>query len=135
MNTFATVLSFAFPILFVGMWLTVMTILRNLSGMAKTLDVVTGDPLRRSRWGSASINGVNASNCVKLEEYPEGFVVRMMWMFGGGRLWLPKAGLQVGDELPKRFFVARRRTLISGINQVILFGRLADFVASTWSNE
>jgi hypothetical protein len=26
----------------------------------------------------------------------------MMWVFGGGRLWLPKRGLQIGDERPNR---------------------------------
>ena len=121
---------YAFPLFFAGLWFTVTTVLRNISGMTKRLEVATGEPLRCSKWGSASVNGVGARNCIKLEEHPDGFMVRMMWIFGGGRLWLPKAGLQVGDERPKRLFVPRSRTLISGMNQVILFDRLVDFVAA-----
>ena len=96
--------------------------------MTRRLDTVTGEPLRSSRWGSASINGVGAKNCVKIEEYHDGFVLRMMWAFGGGRLWLPKSGLKIGEEKPRRLFVPRSRVLISGMNQVILFDRLTDFV-------
>jgi hypothetical protein len=59
----------------------------------------------------------------------------MMWVFGGGRLWLPKSGLQIGDERPKRLLVPRSRTLISGVNQVILFDRLVDFPAPSSSSE
>jgi len=120
---------FAFPVFFVGLWLSVTTVLRRLSGMSKHLDMVTGEPIRTSGWGSASINGVSARNCVKLDEHPHGYVVRMMWFAGGGRLWLPKAGLQISEERPQRLFIPRSRTLISGMNQVILFGPLVDFVA------
>jgi hypothetical protein len=120
---------YAFPVLFIGMWFTITRVLRHVSGMTPQLEIETGELVRASRWGSASINGVNAQRCVKLEEYREGYVVRMMWIFGGGRLWLPKRGLQVSEERPGRFWMPRSRVLISGMNQVILLDKLTAFVA------
>jgi hypothetical protein len=117
-----------FPFFFVGMWLVVARFLRSMSGMTDQLEVDPGPQLRSSGWGSASINGVTASNCAKIQEYQDGFVVRMMWIFGGGVLWLPKAFLRVSEKRPRRFIVPRSRILISGMNQVILYGKLADLL-------
>lgn len=122
----------AFPFLFVAIWFAVISMLRNVAGMTRTLDV-PGDPLRSSRWGSAVINGVNAKGCAKIDEYADGFVIRMMAAFGGGRLWLPKSGLQMSEQRPRRIIVPRSRVLISGFDQVILFDRLADFMADARS--
>jgi hypothetical protein len=59
----------------------------------------------------------------------------MMWLFGGGQLWLPKTGLQISEVRPRRLFQPRTRVLVSGFNQVILYEQLTDFVApsSLWS--
>jgi hypothetical protein len=123
---------FAFPFLFVGMWLLVTRMLRAGARMTPELDVATGSPLRESRWGSAFINGISARNCAKLVEYQDGYVLRMMWIFGNGKLWLPKHTLHVGMEQPGRFFIVpRKRVPSSGRNQVILFDRLADFIESS----
>jgi hypothetical protein len=115
------------PFLFVAMWVAVVTFLRNLTGMTTRLELPLGEPLRRSQWGSASINGVRARNCVRVEEYSDGFVVRMMWLFGDGKLWLPKLGLHVSKE-QRTLFLFRSQVLESGVNRVVLFGRLAEFV-------
>ena len=122
----------AFPFLFVGLWVVVTNLLRNVAGMTRALDV-PGEPLRSSRWGSAVINGVNAKGCAKIDEYADGYVIRMMPLFGGGQLWLPKSGLRVSEERRRRIIVPRSRVLISELNQVILFDRLADFIADAQS--
>lgn len=122
-------LFYAFPFLFIGMWFTITRVLMCVAGMTRQLEIETGEPVRVSRWGSASINGVNAQRCVKIEEYREGYVVRMMWIFGGGRLWVPKSGLQVGEERPGSFWMPRSRVLISGMTHVILLDKLTAFVA------
>lgn len=96
--------------------------------MEKRLDEVTGEPLRSSRWGSASINGMAARGCVKIEEHRDGFVMRMMWVFGGGRLWLPKRGLRVGEVQPPARLLPRNRLLESGPDRVVLYGELTQFV-------
>ncbi len=129
MNDFERIFPYVFPFFFVGMWLLVTTILRSVSGMTRELAVSVGSALRESRWGSMTVNGVAARNCAKIEEHPDGYVVRMQWIFGGGRLWLSKADLRIGDAQPKRFLYPRSRTMISGLNQVVLFDELSDFVA------
>lgn len=65
---------------------------------------------------------------MKVHEYEEGFLVRMMWIFGGGKLWLPREVIKIGSLEGGTLFISRSRILICGMNQVILHGRLADFV-------
>ena len=117
-----------FPIFFIGMWLLVTSILRSVSGMTTSLPTAPVQALRSSRWGSAAINGVNFGNTVKIQEHSDGYVVRAMRLFGGGVLWLPKAGLRVGPMRPRKLLFPRSCVLISELNQVILYGSLADFV-------
>ena len=128
MNALDWLFLYTFPFLFAGMWLVIMTILNKVSGMKRRLDITPGPRIRSSRWGSASINGVGARNCVKIEEYEEGYVIRMMLLFGGGRLWLPKQGLHIGETKPGRLFVSPSRELRSGTNRIILGNRLTHFV-------
>ena len=45
MNEFITVFTFGFPAFFVGLWLTITTVLRKVSGMTKSPEVVTGEAL------------------------------------------------------------------------------------------
>jgi hypothetical protein len=130
MNAFERLFPFVFPFFFAGLWIAITSILRSASGMRRELGVATGSTLRESGWGSASINGVGARNCAKVVEHAEGYVIRMMWLFGGGRLWLPKADLHVGDEQSSRFLVPRSRTIVSGHNRVVLYGNLVDAIAS-----
>jgi hypothetical protein len=128
MDSFVALYTLGFPAFFVGLWLTITTLLRKMAGMTTGPEAATGDLLRSSAWGSASINGVSARRCVKIEEYPDGFMLRMMWIFGDGRLWLPKHDLQVGDERPGGLIIPRSRVLVSGQHRVVLRDRLADFV-------
>jgi hypothetical protein len=126
-----TFFTYGFPLLFIGTWFTVARVLKPPAGMTRQLDVATGELIRASRWGTASINGFTARRCAKLEEYREGYVVGMMWLFGGGRLWLPKRGLQLSELRPGNFWGRpRSRVLISGMNQIILYDTLTEFVAS-----
>src|SRR4051812_999306 len=81
-----------FPIFFVTMWLLVVTILRLAAKMTRTIDVDTGPMIRESGWGSGKLNWVNANNCLKLAEHENGWMLRTMWVLGGGKLWLPKNG-------------------------------------------
>jgi hypothetical protein len=116
------------PFLAVGGWFIVTTMLRNMAGMSKRLEVEPGPEIRSSGWGSAKINGIGCKNCVKIQEHESGYVVRMMWISGGGKLWLPKPLTRVGELKASNLLFPRSRILISETNQVILYGRLADFI-------
>lgn len=116
------------PLFVVGGWFVVTTVLRKMARMTKDLGLETGSPIRCSGWGSASINGVGCQNIVKMQEHEEGYLVRTMWIFGGGKLWLPKNALRIGELKPSQFFIPQSRVIISELNQVILYGKLADFI-------
>ena len=113
---------------FVGMWLFITRVLRGMCRMTSDLDFMPGPLLRESPWGSARINGVNASNCIKLAEYDDGWLLRIMPIFGRGKLWLPKQTIQIGNLDPGGFLAPKHRTIISGDHQIRLMGRLAEFI-------
>lgn len=57
-----------------------------------------------------------------------------MWIFGGGKLWLAKKETRIGpleNAFLFPFFFRKRRMLISGRNLVIVYGKLADFIAES----
>ena len=115
--------------LFIGMWVLVMRFFRAKARLVVELNVVTGLAIRESPWGSAWVNGVSASNCVKVVEYPDGWVIRMMPLFGNGKLWFPRGSTVVGQILPGRFLMPGHRIIVSGDNEVRLYGRLAEFAS------
>lgn len=112
---------------FAGIWFLVTRLLRALAGMTRELDVATGRLLRASAWGSGSVNGVRARGCLRLTEYERGWVVRLSWLFGNGKLWLPKDGVRVGAPQPGGLFRPPSRTIQSGKDRVRLDGTLAAF--------
>jgi hypothetical protein len=128
MNNVAWLVPFLGALIFVVVWLISTTLVRALTGMSRTLDVETGPLLRESAWGSANVNGVGINNCVKIAEYPTGWLVRTMGLAGGGKLWLHKPEAQVGELKPATFFVPQSRTLTANEHRVRLYGRLAEFV-------
>jgi hypothetical protein len=123
-----------FPVTFAALWLAIITVLKKVSGMGAATDIGPRQPLRESAWGSAIVNGISARNCLSIVEYADGYLLKMPWIFGGGRLWLGKADLQIGEEMPRSFFMPRRRALVSGSNKVTLYGHLADFVGPQTSS-
>lgn len=112
---------------FAGIWFLVTRLLRALSGMTPALAVATGRPLRESPRGSGSVNGVRARGCLRVTEYERGWVVHLPWLFGNGKLWMPKDGVRIGAPQPGGLFRPRSRTLQSGKDRVRLDGNLAAF--------
>jgi hypothetical protein len=129
MNDAAWLVPLLCVLIFPVVWLIITTIMRLLSKITRTLEVETGLLLRESTWGSASVNGIGMNNCVKIAEYPTGWLVRTMWLTGGGKLWLHKSELRVEDLKPRNFLFPQSRTLFTHEHRVRLYGRLADFVA------
>jgi hypothetical protein len=117
------------PFVFVGMWLFMVAILMKFSGMKWQLEEQpAGKPYRSSRWGTVTVNGTMLKRCAKVDEFTEGYVIKAMWLFGGGKLWLPKAGLRIGGVAPGGWLSFRSRELRNGTDRVVLCGHLADFV-------
>lgn len=95
--------------------------------MKYELDIEMGDLVRSSGWGSASVNGFGFQNCVKIEEYKDGYLFRSSWLFGNGQLWLPRNELRVGELKLGSFWMQDQRVLMCGTDQVILYGTLTKF--------
>jgi hypothetical protein len=113
--------------LFIVIWFLVTALIRKMAGMTRELDGDTGMILRESSWGSGYVNGVRARNCLRVAEYENGWVVRIAWLLGGGKLWLPKSGARIQPERGG-FFSTKCSAIVCGENHVRLSGGLADFV-------
>ena len=120
---------YIFFILFPVMWVAVMILLRKQSRMVKSLDFDPGEKIKSSGWGSAVINGVQAKNCVCIDVYSQGYVVRMMSLFGGARIWIEKASLTVIDEQSGTFFLPGYIEIKSKEEQIRLYGKLGRFIS------
>lgn len=115
-----------FGVPFALMWFLATRYLRSRARMNEVIDGDLGPRIRTSKWGSAVINGVPASNCVKIEEYADGWVLRLMPLLGGGRLWLRK-GLTTIGRIEHGRAQSTWRTVTFAQNVIIVHGRLADF--------
>ncbi len=88
----------------------------------------------RSAWGSAQIDGhqlgtVSVSgDCVRLLKCRNGYVVQLRWVYGGGYIFLPDAELRVARYAPQGLLQRECRGLFTTFRQVVVYGRLAEFV-------
>lgn len=114
--------------LFIAIWLLVTGLLRMMAGMRRKLNVDTGMLLRESAWGSGYVNGVRARGCLRVAEYESGWIVRIAWILGNGKLWLPKSGTSISEPQTGGVFSQTYRTIVCGDDKVSLFGNLAEFV-------
>lgn len=116
-----------FPFFFAGMWFLVISMLRTKMRMTKDdIGEASGPVLSDSGWGSAKINGVSVNNCIKVIEYEQGYLLKMMYIFGNGKLWIPKGEYIVKETKPKRMFLFPEiKKISSHNNSVELYGKLA----------
>ncbi len=99
--------------------------LQKKSRMSRHINVETGMLQKESGWGDAKINGVHLKNCVKVESYENGYLVRVLPIFFFGKLWLPKPEVIFGELIEKKFPFQSSRELVSNNDKVILLGKLA----------
>lgn len=118
---------FGGAVLFIGIWFLVTTLIRRMAGMTRELDADTGRLLRESSWGSGYVNGVRARNCLRVAEYEKGWLVQIVWLLGGGKLWMPKSGARIQPERGG-VFSTKCSAIVCGEDHVRLSGGLADFV-------
>ena len=114
--------------LFAGFWLLVVRMIEGLTKMTHGERARRGEPRRSSGWGSADINGMYCRNCLKIDEYDDGFLLRNMWVFGAGEIWLPRDAVRAGRDSVRRFLTPTGWTIVSGEHRVTLYGRLARFI-------
>jgi hypothetical protein len=120
--------------LFIGIWLLVTGLIRRMARMTTKLNADTGRLLRESTWGSGYVNGVRARGCLRVAEYDYGWVVRIAWLLGNGKLWLPKTGARISQPQTSAGFLSPNCSEIDcGSDRVRLFGGLADFVEQSRS--
>ncbi len=119
------------PILFIGMWFLIVKYLRTKTKMiAEPLPQENGVVISKSKWGSANINGVNTKNCVKLIEYNSGYLLKMMYVFGNGRLWIPKSSYTVVEHKGRRaLLLPEYKKIVWGEHKVTLYGDLAKHIS------
>lgn len=106
-------------------WFLVMHILMGKSQMTKVLDVETGALLATSRWGNGTINGVFFNNSLKVLSYEKGYELRVIWIFGGARLWLPTVGMKVSLKQKSSFIRSQWIEIQSDTHEVLVKGRLS----------
>ena len=111
-----------------GVWTFALTTINRMAKLTRGLRAQRGEPMRSSSWGSASINGVNANGCAKIDEYNEGYLLRLMPIFGGGGIWFPKGSVQPGSALPGRAIAPGSLTMKSGEDIAVVYGHLAAFL-------
>jgi len=119
---------FGFFFLFGLIWFLITTLLRKLAKMSKDFNVATGAHIKESGWGSMKVNGVTVRNCAKICEYQNGYMIRVMRIFGGGLLWLPKEQITKSDIESKGFFQQKSIEISCNGNNVVLYGVLAEFI-------
>jgi hypothetical protein len=117
-----------FFILFGIMWFGITSVLRNMASMSKFIDVDVGSPTNTTKWGSGDVNGVSMRNCIRVVSHNKGFVLETQKIFGGGRLWLPKEKIVLGEVTKKSFFKPKKLEIISENNRISLHGELADAI-------
>jgi len=128
MDNITLIILLAFPILFTGLWIGVILLLRKKSGMQKEIIAERGLRLSESGWGSAIINGVNANHCARVAQYEFGYQIEMMWIFGSGKLWLPANEMTIEKETGRRLLFPASKVIRYGNNKIKLYGRLSQAI-------
>jgi hypothetical protein len=117
---------FWLPILLMPfMWFAVTRMFNSWLGLRTKLCESTGAFVSQTSWGTASINGYNASGCVRLLVYENGYALKIMPIFGGGLLWIPKDRYSVIGIRPKKYILQLRVDLDLNGKTIRLFGALA----------
>ena len=76
----------AFLIIFPLMWFAVVRLIMAIAGMSRRVDIgLLGEKLGELGTGSARIRGMNFSNCLMVDRYENGYLLRLWKIFGGGQ--------------------------------------------------
>ena len=113
---------------FVIAWVVICRGLMARMGMSRDVRLTLEPAETDSGWGSANVNGVGCGRWIRLTAYQGGWLLRMMPLFGGGKLWLPRDRAMIHPCEVAGPFHRRQRMLRRGTTVVVPYGRLADAV-------
>jgi hypothetical protein len=99
--------------------------------MTRHLDVSLGKILNTTSWGGGVVNGITARNSLRVKEYKKGYVLEVMWILGGGKLWLAKDELQIGEVTGGSFFKPSKLELNYKDHKIILYDKLIKALRKT----
>ena len=75
-----------FFVCFVALWFTITSQLATKSGFSKSQKPILTTPLKQSLYGTAYVNNIRWKNALKIVEYPDGWLLRTMPLFGRATL-------------------------------------------------
>jgi len=115
-----------FPVVFLAIWFLVTRLLMKIAGLSRAVDLSSLGPLVESYGtGSAVINGVSFRNCMVVERYQRGYLLRQWRIFGGGMRALPLVDIESIVREPYFFFDSVVIRLRQG-RPIRLYGRLVE---------
>lgn len=117
-----------FIVVIVIVWSVVVLLFNKIITTTEDLKEINGGvQLKSSGWGSGKINGMSATNCLKVVEFENGYLFRTMWIFGNEKLWLPKEIPYVSIENNNgSFFIPSNKVITWNNNKVVLYGKLSE---------
>ena len=114
-----------FPIFFIIMWFVTMKFLKAKMGLVNSIEEEKGRSVSESSWGSGRINGISLKNCLKILEYENGFILKIMPLFGGGMLWIPKESFKIVIRKEKSWLAPESTEITSGNHKLRFYAALS----------
>lgn len=76
----------AFLVVFPLMWFLITRMIMKIAGLSRNVDVAPlGDMVGSVGTGSARIRFINLSNCLTVDRYEHGYLLRVWKLVGGGK--------------------------------------------------
>ncbi|PCJ54035.1 MAG: hypothetical protein COA79_22285 [Planctomycetota bacterium] len=124
-------LSFLSHLVIIGIFAFVFFIfLKLLNTKAKFKNNINGKInkgklVKKSPMGSGNINGVNYKNGLCIYIYQNGLLVELLWVLGGGQIWLP---LKISDLVKDNNKIPSHGEINIGGNKIKLSYKLIEFL-------
>lgn len=104
-------------------WVVICLSLMKMGGFSRSADLSDlGAFVASYGTGSGRINGIGLNRCLVVDRYEVGFVVRLWWIFGGGKLVVRDADI-VGITSERRWWLEVARLHLRDGTEYDLFGR------------
>ena len=116
----------AFPILFLGMWLLITRTLMSLAGFSKDIDFESlGALVKPYGTGSVRIGLISFNNCVVVDRYEAGYLLRLWKIVGGGKRVILFSQITTIVERPYLLFMTSRVFELTKGKRMRFYGSVA----------
>lgn len=125
-STLIPLIILAFLIIFPLMWFGIISLIMVVAGMSRKVDLIPlGEKLGELGTGSARIRGMNFSNCLIVDRYENGYLLRLWKIFGGGKMVIPDD--EIVDISERSAIIGRSVVMeLRDGRSIRFFGHLAD---------